>query len=214
MKSEFDYQWKNLLSKNIEYGYNRISEFKDFTGISHLKDANVLDAGCGNGRYTYAMQKMGANVDSIDISAEAIKQCKKINPKASIMSVCDIMGQYDFILCYGVLHHTRHPRFGFLNLSKCLVPGGMLHVMLYSNEMNIYGKLRKQFKALDQNGRVKLCEQLSLSGGDIHGWFDALNPEFNFSYDRDEIVRWFKDEGFSNIQVMPKKNIHINGTLE
>ena len=51
-----------------------------------------MDAGCGPGRWTYAMQKLNAKkVDSFDISTEAIKLCKKINPDAYVF---DVFKQY------------------------------------------------------------------------------------------------------------------------
>ena len=89
--TEFDYQWKNLPSKDIEYNDNRIQEFLSFTKLNPEKTilrSDCLDAGCGIGRYTYAMQKLGANsVKSIDISSEAIKKCKEINPNAFVFNI-------------------------------------------------------------------------------------------------------------------------------
>ena len=50
--------------------------------------------------------------------------------------------------------------------------------------------------------------------GNIHGWFDALNPTYNWSYSSDEIESWFKEEGFSEIKLrMVKQNINMNGIL-
>ena len=79
--TEFDYQWKNLPSEDIEYNDLRVKEFLSFTKLKPEKSIvgkDCLDAGCGIGRYTYAMQKLGANkVNSLDISSEAIKNVKK-----------------------------------------------------------------------------------------------------------------------------------------
>ena len=38
-------------------------------------------------------------------------------------------------------------------------------------------------------------------GGDIHGWFDAFNPKFNWSHSADEVEQWFEEEGFKNIKL-------------
>jgi len=82
--TEFDYQWKNLPSKDIEYNDVRVKEFLSFTKSNPEKamfGRDCLDAGSGIGRYTYAMQKLGANnVKSIDISSEAVKNVEKSIP--------------------------------------------------------------------------------------------------------------------------------------
>jgi predicted RNA methylase len=73
--TEFDYQWKNLPSEDIEYNDVRINEFLSFNKLNpeqSIQGKDCLDAGYGIGRYTYAMQKLGANkVNSLDISSEA-----------------------------------------------------------------------------------------------------------------------------------------------
>ena len=102
--TEFDYQWKNLPSEDIEYNDVRINEFLSFTKLKpeqSIQGKNCLDAGCGIGRYTYAMQKLGANkVNSLDISSEAIKKCKEINPSAYVFNITNLMPNpiYDFVL--------------------------------------------------------------------------------------------------------------------
>ena len=76
---DFDYQWKNLPDKGIEYNDDRIKEFLSFTklGSRDIAGKNCLDVGCGNGRYTYAMMKLGAvKVDSFDISEEGFIKIK------------------------------------------------------------------------------------------------------------------------------------------
>ena len=89
--TEFDYQWKNLPSEDIEYNELRIKEFLTFTKLKPEKKIlgkDCLDAGCGIGRYTYALQKLGANkVNSLDISQEAINKCKEINPNAFVFNI-------------------------------------------------------------------------------------------------------------------------------
>ncbi len=216
MSTEFDYQWKNLPSKNIEYNELRIQEFLDFTGFDkdYLQGKEVLDAGCGSGRYTYAMQELGANVDSIDISEEAVAACCFVNPYARQLSIFDLYTSgYDFILCWGVLHHTNDPKGGFNILTDALKVGGRLHLMLYCSEtQKRYIKLRQQFALLDNQGKVDMCKNIikKRRRGNIHGWFDALNPEYNHSYSASEIGEWFK-ESYTDVQTITTSHINING---
>jgi hypothetical protein len=51
-------------------------------------------------------------------------------------------------------------------------------------------------------------------GGNIHSWFDALNPTYNWSYSSDEVEQWFKEEGFTEIKLrIVKQDINMNGIL-
>ena len=210
--TEFDYQWKNLPSEFIEYNGYRMIEFNMFTMLPQgfLKGKEALDAGCGNGRYTYAMQELGAKVKSIDVSGEAVKACKKINPNTQQMSLLDLSGkQYDFILCWGVLHHIEKPQEGFSVLVNQLKKGGMLHLMLYEKKtQEIYKDLRKEFKTLDEAGKIAMCKRL---GKNIHGWYDALNPKYNHSFVVEDIIKWYEDAGFKDISIASTASINING---
>lgn len=209
--SEFDYQWANLPSNFIEYSPQRVSELLNFTKIpkAWFKDKWCLDAGCGNGRYSYALKQLGAKVIAIDESMEAVKKCKQVADCYNV-SITDLSeNEYDFVLCWGVLHHLENPKEGFDILSRQLKPGGILHIMVYSkNTQGIYTNHRKQFQQLNLEGRIALCKKLS-GGGNIHGWWDALNPKFNHAFDVDEVLSWFS--GFKNVRVITRENINING---
>ena len=240
--TDFDYQWKNLLGKEalkdmeqmFECNNDRVKEFLALTGIkswykkdSFIKDKICLDAGCGPGRWTCAMQRLGAKkVDSFDLSEEAINRCKKINSNAYIFNIWDLKPNpiYDFVLSWGVLHHTKKPREAFAKVASQIKKNGMLHVMIYNKENDwVYEGFRGEtcvekheyWITLSEQEKIKLCENMvKKDGGNIHGWFDALNPTYNWSYSSDEIESWFKEEGFSEIKLrMVKQNINMNGIL-
>ncbi len=63
---------KICLVKILSLNEDKIKDFLSFTKIKpdeFIKDKYCLDAGCGSGRFSYAMQKLGAKkVDSIDLS--------------------------------------------------------------------------------------------------------------------------------------------------
>lgn len=216
MSVEFDYQWHNISSHCLENNPQRVAEFLEFTDIPEdfFKGKTTLDAGCGSGRYTYALQELGAEVDSIDVSEVAVEQCRTVNPAARQFNILDLSGKfYDFILCWGVLHHIADPLRGFRVLKDQLRKGGTLHVMLYNRETQArYEDLRILFKELDKESRLALCRKLSKTrGGDVHGWYDALNPIYNYSYEPKEIIRWYENAGFYDIKLVTEININING---
>lgn len=224
---DFDYQWANLPSPFIEYNKERISEFlrhtgfrkKIFGGVAEIAGKICLDAGCGNGRYTYAMLKLEAQrVDSIDVSGEAIAKCKKINPNSLVQNLLDLIPNpiYDFVFSWGVLNHIENPREGFARISKQLKAGGRLHIMVYHRDTQaVYIEGRKLWSSLTHEERIAYCNKMIVKyKGNLHGWWDALNPTYNHSFYPEEIINWFKEEGFNNIKLISGvrggENININ----
>ena len=65
----------------------------------------------------------------------------------------------------------------------------------------------------------KLCDYLlkywedrvNSLGGILHGWYDALNPIYNYSFTENEIKKWFEEEGFIKIKISQKYSINIQG---
>jgi SAM-dependent methyltransferase len=241
--ADFDYQWKNLMTpealaqdkSKFECNDERVKEFLKMTGIkpwykkdSLIKGKICLDAGCGPGRWTCAMMRLGAEkVDSFDLSQEAVKQCKEINPNAYVFDIFNLNPNpvYDFVLSWGVLHHTPDTRKAFSKVASQVKKGGMLHVMIYNKENDwVYDGYRgptcvekhKEWEKLSIEEKMKMCEaKVKQYGVDVHGWFDAFNPEFSWSYSEQEVKDWFVEEGFIDIKTkMIKQNINMNGVLK
>jgi 2-polyprenyl-3-methyl-5-hydroxy-6-metoxy-1,4-benzoquinol methylase len=195
----------------------RVAELLDYTGLKHefFRDKYCLDAGCGVGRWTWAMMQMGAIVDSIDISPEAIAACKTINPERSyildIMTMTSI--KYEFVLCWGVLHHLENPLEGFRKVSAKVRRGGLLHIMVYHKDtQGVYEPVRKIWRDLSEDEKLALCHKyVEEKGGTIHGWWDAFNPRYNWSFHHDEVKHWFKEAGFENMKLVKKHNINMIG---
>jgi 2-polyprenyl-3-methyl-5-hydroxy-6-metoxy-1,4-benzoquinol methylase len=214
---EFDYQWKNLKCTDGEYTQERRKELLDLTKLksSFFMSKLCLDAGCGNGRYTYAMLQLDASVESIDISPEAIKACKQINPNARVFDIMNLQAdpKFDFVFCWGVLHHLKDPRAGFIRVASQVKPQGILHIMVYNKKtQKTYEHGRQIWGTLSNEEKLKLCrEMMSKYGGHIHGWWDAYNPQYNWSFEPKEIKRWFEEEGFRKIKLTKKYNINMRG---
>jgi ubiquinone/menaquinone biosynthesis C-methylase UbiE len=101
-----------------------------------------LDVGCGGGRYSLAMAHMGAkSVVGVDVSESGLKdatmRCERIGytnvtfRQATALELPFPDGEFDFVCCAGVLHHTRSVERGFREIHRVLKPGGSLYLLLY-----------------------------------------------------------------------------------
>lgn len=76
------------------------------------KNAQVLDVGCGEGRNSIFMAKLGNKVDAFDISENGIEKAKKIAKQMGVqvnyfcidLEKFVFEKEYDVILSHGVLH--------------------------------------------------------------------------------------------------------------
>lgn len=102
---------------------------------------NVLDLGCGSGRYSIALVRAGAlKVLGIDFQAKAFynarKWCHEYSQPVEFLSA-DVLElpindqSFDFIFCNGVLHHTKSIRKGIQELSRVLKPSGKAFLYIY-----------------------------------------------------------------------------------
>jgi SAM-dependent methyltransferase len=56
---------------------------------AHLNDNKAMDFGCGTGRSTRFLQKLGFDVIGVDIAEEMIRKAREINPEGSYLLVED-----------------------------------------------------------------------------------------------------------------------------
>jgi SAM-dependent methyltransferase len=114
--------------------------FLRFTGWSSddLRGKDVLDAGCGAGRFAEIALALGARVVAVDASA-AVDACRRnlgSHPgldvvQADLYRLPFVPGSFDFVYCLGVLQHTPDVERAFKALPRQLRRGGRLAVDLY-----------------------------------------------------------------------------------
>ena len=87
--ADFDEQWEKVMGEEyfekkrgqFDFTQKRVEEFKKLTGVKDNEFVGkiCLDAGCGPGIWTYAMQKLGAKkVDYVElIDLKTLEKPKK-----------------------------------------------------------------------------------------------------------------------------------------
>jgi SAM-dependent methyltransferase len=109
----------------------------------------VLIAGCGTGRQAVSAAfdyGTNARVTAFDIALPSLGYASTMADRMGARNVrflhADIqqietvepslLGRFHVIECIGVLHHMTRPLDGWFALSKCLAPGGLMLIGLYS----------------------------------------------------------------------------------
>jgi SAM-dependent methyltransferase len=100
----------------------------------------ILDAGCGNGRYTKFLFRRAdpdALVTAFDLSQRMLKRARRRLNRAEVSHVAADLtrlpygdGCFDAVVCGWVLEHLPDPRPGLSELARVLRPGGKLLLMV------------------------------------------------------------------------------------
>jgi SAM-dependent methyltransferase len=100
----------------------------------------VLDGGCGNGRVTALLcthrapgtEVMGIDLVAADVARKNLKEFPNVTTRQKdLLADLSDLGQFDFIYCQEVLHHTNDPAGAFKNLCGRLAPGGEIAIYVY-----------------------------------------------------------------------------------
>ncbi len=114
--------------------------FLSYTGLipSLLFRRRVLDAGCGNGRYSFIASQMGPEVVvGVDISEAAYVAFENTRAAKNILIIRGAVAElpiattFDVLFSIGVLHHTPSAEASFRALARYCATGGFLSVYLY-----------------------------------------------------------------------------------
>jgi len=234
-KESFNYQWNKLnFGKNLLSDDDFVSNLKEIilnnTNLpeSWFRGKKILDAGCGQGRFSYGLALLGAEVIAIDQSEYAIKSTKEALSNTSspfqviqhsLLKEIPLERDFDLVWSFGVLHHTGNTYKAFQNITELVKPDGYLFLMLYGEpplgnlasfqEQTEYNRLRNLTKNLTYEEKIKLIVD-EKSEENLHGWFDAVSPMVNDTYSFEEIKTWLLSSGFKNIKITsPSTNLHI-----
>ncbi|MFT4585213.1 MAG: SAM-dependent methyltransferase, partial [Gammaproteobacteria bacterium] len=195
----------------------------------------VLDAGCGDGRLSYGLCKLGARVTSLDQSAEGLAKTAEYcgefpNHKIvqhNLLDPLPMAEQYDLILSFGVLHCTGNTDLAFKNLISKLAPGGVISIMVYGYprlgkkgdfvHMNRKEFVRQKIRHLPPESAFEFIGNWIKEGdvrGDVRGWFDATAPQVEDHYTEEQVFEMFLEHEMKTIRRLgpeEMRNICVRG---
>ncbi len=137
----FGEEWERFNDFSSEELESIGNEYFDIVSDEHISaQSNVLDVGCGSGRWTKFISSKVKFVEAIDPSS-AVIQAAKMNDKvnnvrvtqASVENIPFGDNSFDFVFSLGVLHHIPDTQSAMNACVRKLKPGGYFLVYLYYN---------------------------------------------------------------------------------
>jgi len=190
-------------------------------GPDLIAGKSCLDAGCGGGRFTLAMHKMGAgHVVGVDLSPEAVADGARrrdglgISPDAVEFvsnSLLDLprawSDRYDFVCSNGVLHHTTDPKRALSEVYRVVKPGGDAYIYVYGSgglHWRLVDWIREILHDVDETRVRDVLHLLDLPPGKIFHIMDHWFVPHYETLTRSEYEDRLRGVGFTNLVYMPR----------
>jgi ubiquinone/menaquinone biosynthesis C-methylase UbiE len=207
--------WKEF--KKEEYydqTYNILKERLDKNKISLTGVESALDSGCGGGRYTLALKKLGCqHVKGVDVSQNSIDFAKKMNLfsqneveflASSVLELPFESESFDFVFSNGVLHHTTDTEKGLREIYRVMKTGGFCWLYLYGGKESLFWDIvdfcRKLLASVPQHYTQAVMKVLGYPPGRIFHRTDFFYVPINNRYFETEIEEVLKEIGYKSIK--------------
>lgn len=201
---------RKLFEESVDLFYRRL----ELAGFDRgwFRDKACLDAGCGGGRNTIAMARLGAReAIGIDLGeaglADARERAKDLPnarfERGSILEIPFEDGRFDLVWCAGVLMITADPDRALGELARVIRPGGYLYLLVYATgglRWPLVRLLRPLAAHLGQPAVERAIERAGLAANKRRTFLDDLFcPTLDF-YSWARLERMLEKRGFTSIE--------------
>jgi SAM-dependent methyltransferase len=184
-----------------------------------FRGKDVLDCGCGGGRWSYGLAKLGANVTAVDVNDSALAQTRQAlaglpveqsfvrSPLEEVSQHLPAGKKYDLVFSWGVLHHCGSFTRALQEIAGLVKPAGVLYLYLYGRESLSFAadvalfRERVRYNALaDWPARRDFL--LRKTRGDeskLHQAHDMFAPLINRRFTWDEVRVRLEALGFASV---------------
>ena len=171
-----------------------------------IKNKIVLDMGCGSGRYSYALKKLGAKkVIAIDKNININNKIKGVEFKqGDILKLTFKNNSFDFIFCNGKLSHTKNWRGGIKEAYRVLKPKGCFWLSLFGKG-KIWDYANKVSKKLDKEDAENFKKYLLFrdwGSEKISFLIDSFFSNDRVYFTKEQIKSELLKQGFKNIKFL------------
>lgn len=229
------------LETDTSYGKTEEEEVRDFlkrVGLSptELPGRTILDAGCGYGRLTRALARRGASAVGVDI-ASSVEHVDEAGidlaaVQGDIAALPFKEGVFDVVWSRLAICYAADPEGAFASLARSVKPEGRLFVALPDRSNLAYSvRLRDLLRVshmLPRRLLLPLSWLLALAMGTIKKLlrkpvtslranaffiFTVLHPFMMTRHTHEEVVGWFKKNGFGDIECSESGHtVSVRGT--
>lgn len=114
---------------------------KNFLNYSEYNNKDVLEIGCGLGLVAATLAKSGAKLEAIDATDNAVKMTRlrfeinNLNGNIKKMDAENLKynnSTFDYVVSWGVIHHSGNMEKIVANIHKVLKPNGEAYIMIYN----------------------------------------------------------------------------------
>jgi SAM-dependent methyltransferase len=220
---------------NLVYGNDPNKYFRELLdGASltegHLRSMKILEVGFGHGRTLQQLQKWCPNAYGIDLARP--RSSSKLRPGSAIFGNLLNMpfepGQFDLVLCRGVIHHTPNPKESFASIASQVAPGGLLYLgghyepgiksslqlrnilpgsWLYPEPVllglaSVLSACRSALECAKNRTFSVSAFRRSYAHYKLD-IFDVMTPRWSSLHDEKEVTEWFNSQGFQVRRLAP-----------
>lgn len=243
---DFARQWVlweqgRLGDPTLVYGEDPAYYFREFLAHTSLRpeqlaSRRVLEVGFGHGRLLHQIQEWCPSAYGLDL-AKPLRSAH-LRPGSAIfgnlLSIPFVPGQFDLVVCRGVVHCTADPEASFGCVAAQVADHGMLYLAgLYepgTRGMLILRKVLPRSWSYPESlllGLTSVCSGLrsileGIRSRNMHPRFlktyydhhkleifDVMAPRWTFILGADTIIPWFASRGFEARQVGPGSYVGI-----
>jgi len=181
-KDSFGLEWSVFYPKlglsDKEFDHEKQMFLRYTRSMPHFfADKIILDAGCGNGRYSNIVSKISKpDIFILSDISDSIYEAKNnlAHLKNAYFVKCDMNNinkflniEIDYAFSIGVLHHTPDAKKSFKSIAETVKKGGFLSCYVYGKGNPILHKVNiflrnKFFKKFKPKSIMNICRVLSL----------------------------------------------------